>query len=227
MEENTQTVQEENVDSVLNSVSDQYLAKKKKNRKITFSIISIVVLLLSVAIIVMSCVKINTKPAFIKGATSYQVTINNSEKLLLDETNEEFDEFDKLFDETFSYNYLNALFAGKLGGYDICETTSNFYSDTKNNTGMSTTLKNQLGSNYVRVKFDEDKTIKYSNGKEYKSIYYSDYSITFNELYFNLNTSDEESEITFYIGAKGYLKGITKITIEANTYALYDFATNN
>lgn len=231
MEENT-IVQEENVDSVLNSVGDEYLAKKKRNRKIAFSIISFLTLALAVVIIVMSCVKVNLKPSFISDATSYRITINNTDKMLLDESSEEFDKFDNLFEESFSMNYLTALFSGKLGGYDINdddETTDYFYSDTTNNTGISTKLKSELGSNYVRVKFAEEKVVKYSNGETYKSKYNSANELKFSELYFNLTTSEDVETITFYIGTNGYLSGtrITKITVEANTYALYEFATQD
>lgn len=232
MEENTQAMAEEkNVDSVLNSVSDEYLSKKKRNRKITFSIISFIMLALSVVIIVMSCIKINIKPDFFGDVKSFSITTKSS-YIVLDESNEEFEEFNELFDESFSYNYLTALFAGKLGGYEINsddETKDYFYSDTTNNTGMSAELKSALGDNYVRVKFNEDKTVKYSNGKTYKSRYNTDATLVFNELYFNLNDTNEESELTFYLGTRGYLSGtrITKITVEANTYSLYEFATNN
>ena len=231
MEEAKVINQDENVDNVLNSVSDQYLAKRKRNRKITFSIISFIVLALATIIIVMSCVKVNIKPQFIDDATSYRVTINGSDKLLLEEGNEEFAEFDELFDETFSLNYLTALFSGKLGGYKINasdETKDYFYSDTKNNKGMSTSLKNALGDSYVRVKFGEEKEVTYSNGKTYMSKYNTNSKLVFDELYFNLSETNEEGSLTFYLGTRGYLSGtrITKITIEANTYALYEFANN-
>lgn len=231
MEENT-IVQENDVDSVLNSVGDEYLAKKKRNRKIIFSVISFLTLALATIIIVMSCIKVNLKPSFISDASSYRITINNSDKMLLDKSSEEFEEFNKIFEESFSMNYLSALFAGKLGGYEIKsddETTDYFYSNTTNNTGMSTTLKNALGSNYVRVKFAEDKVVKYSNGETYKSKYNSDNELVFNELFFNLSTSEEDEKITFYLGTTGYLSGtrITKITIKANTYALYEYATQD
>lgn len=220
-------------ENVLDSISDQYLAKKKRNRKIIFSLISFVVFALAIIIIVMSCVKVNIKPKFIDNAVRYEVTINSAEKLSLDKTSEEFDDFDKLFDEAFSYNYLTALFDGKLSGYTIKdenETNDNFYSDTKNNTGMSSALKSALGKNYVRVKFDEDKTVKYSNGKTYYTKYNTSLPLKFNELYFNINSSDETSKITFYLGTFGGAVNtvkITKITVEANAYSLYKFAAED
>lgn len=233
MEENTlEVVKEENVDEVLSSVNDEYIAKRKRNRKISFSIISFLVLALAVVIIVMSSVKVNLKPEFIDDAISYRITINNVDKLLLDQSSEEFDDFDKLFDETFSINYLTALFSGKLGGYEIKsedETTNYFYSDTKNNTGMSSSLKSSLGSNYVRVKFADEKQVKYSNGKVYKSQYNSNADLKFDELYFALSNSEQTETLTFYLGTRGYLSGtrITKITVQANTYSLYEFVTQD
>lgn len=234
MEENTiVTNQDENVNNVLNSVSDEYLAKKKKNRKITFSLISFFVLALATVIIVLSCVRVNLKPEFIDNAVRYEITTKgNSTTMVYESTDEGFKEFDKLFDEAFSLSYLTALFSGKLGGYELNasdETNEYYYSDTKNNTGMSTTLKNALGSNYVRVVFDEEKQVKYSNGDVYKSKYNSDYDLKFEELYFNLHDTTEDETLTFYLGTNGYSSGtrITKITVKANTYSLYKFAIND
>ena len=227
MEENL--VIEENKSDNIISIDDQYISKKKRKRKIIFSVISFLTFALATIIIVMSCVKVNLKPEFISDAMSYRITINNSDKILLDESNEEFEEFDKIFEDSFSINYLSALFTGKLGGYELTdenETSDIFYSSTTGLTGMSTTLKNALGSNYVRVKFDQDKVVKYSNGEVYKSKNNTEYQLTFNELYFKLSTSESEETTTFYLGTKGYLSGtrIFKITVKANTYSLYNYA---
>ena len=227
MEENL--VIEENKSDNIISIDDQYISKKKRKRKIIFSVISFLTFALATIIIVMSCVKVNLKPEFISDAMSYRITINNSDKILLDESNEEFEEFDKIFEDSFSINYLSALFTVKLGGYELTdenETSDIFYSSTTGLTGMSTTLKNALGSNYVRVKFDQDKVVKYSNGEVYKSKNNTEYQLTFNELYFKLSTSESEETTTFYLGTKGYLSGtrIFKITVKANTYSLYNYA---
>lgn len=222
-----------NENDSLKAISDVYLAKKKRNRKIAFSIISLLTLALATVIIVLSCVRVNFKPAFIDNAVRYEITLKeNSSTVVYEESEEKFKQFDKIFEETFSLNYLTALFSGKLGGYEINsdnETTENFYSNTQENIGMSSALKSALGDNYVKVKFAEEKEVQYSNGKAYKSKYNSSVSLVFDELYFNLNTTDAEDNLTFYMGTRGYLSGtkITKITIKANTYALYDYVLNS
>ena len=227
-----EVIQNENTDA-LKDISDAYIAKKKRNRKIAFSIISFVTLALATIIIVLSCVKVNTKPAFIKDVSRYEITVKENSSMIVYENGEDkFKEFDKLFNEAFSLNYLTALFTGKLGGYELNssnETTDNFYSDTQQNIGMSSILKNALGDNYVKVKFNEEKEVKYSNGKTYTSKYDSTVPLVFDELYFSLNSDNEDSTLTFYMGTRGYLQGvkITKITIKANTYSLYNYVVEN
>lgn len=228
MEETTQQAH----DDTLYSISDEYLAKKKRNRKIIFSVISFVALVLAVAIIVMSSVKVSFKPKFIEGAVRYEITLKeNSTAIVYESTDKGFKEFDQLFEETFSANYLTALFDGKLKGYEINskdETTDDFYSDNDNRIGMGPKLKTALGDNYVRVKFDKERKLTYSNGKTYKSSYDLGASLVFDELYFNINNKNEDSTLTFYLGTRGvYKTKITKISVEANTYSLYKYALEN
>ena len=69
------------------------------------------------------------------------------------------------------------------------------------------------------------------------NIFYPDssaYELRYNDVYFSINTEDKDSELTFYFGAYCYADEevkvkprITKITIRANTYALYDYIQNN
>lgn len=216
---------------LLEAVNVEYLSKKKRNRKIIFSIISFITLALATMIIVMSCIKVNLKPEFIKGASRYEITINSS-STTYEKGDKGFEKFDEQFNKAFSINYLTALFDGKLGGYDIKEddeTKEKFYSDTTNNIGMSTDLKNHLGKNYVRVIFDSPKVVTYSNGKEYKCKLNSDYNLKFTELYFPLTSNQEEETLTFYLGTNGYRSytTITKITVEANSYSLYKFVAED
>jgi len=231
MTEKTQTEKYEELD-LLDSVNIEYLSKKKRNRKIVFSAISFLVLALATIIIVMSCIKVNLKPSFIEGVTRYEITVNSSTPITYEKGDKGFKEFDNLFEETFSINYLTALFTGKLGGYEINsedETKDYFYSDTSNNKGMSSTLKNYIGKNYVRVVFDKEKTVRYSNGEAYKSQFNTNTNLVFTELYFALNTTQDDESLTFYLGTNGYLSGtrITKIKVEANTYSLYEYATQD
>ncbi len=215
------------VENLLNSVSDEYLAKRKKTRIISYSIILTIVLALAVTIITLSCIKVDLKPSFITDASSYRVTISNTEVMTIDESNDEFKEFNNIYLNSFNSHYLTALFTGRLGGYKIEETYDYFYSDTANSTGMSTALKNALGSDYVRAIFDESKQILNSDGSVYYSKVNTDTTLSFNEMYFSLSDSKSEHDLVFYFGVTGYYSRarILKITVRANTYDLYKFVT--
>ena len=162
MEENIATQEvntsNQNVDNLLQSVSDEYLAKKRKNRKIVYSIISGLILALAIVIITLSCITVNLKPSFTEGGAVFTITINGSNKMTFEDSDEQYQEFNKLYTEAFTSTYLTALFSGKLEKYTINETSDNFYSDTLNNTGMSSTLSSALGSNYVRCLDDPRRT---------------------------------------------------------------------
>ncbi len=231
MEENIiQEETNENVDNLLNSVSDEYLAKKKRTRIISYSIISAIVLVLAVIVIVMSCVKVDLKPQFLGRALSYRVTVSNREVLTLDENSDEYQEFNDEFARAFQSQYLTALFTGKLGGYKIEETNNNFYSSSTS-TSPSSSLTSEIGENYVRVMFDDTKQILNSDGSVYYTQINTNKTFTFNEMYFKLNIKDSGEETTLYLGGitqtengKDVVK-IVKINVRANTYKLYKMAT--
>ncbi len=228
MEENLMQEQNnENVENVLNSVSDAYLAKKKRNRIISFSIISAIIFALAISIIVMSCIKVDLRPQFMGRVSSYRVTIAGSNAMTLVEDTQEYDEFNKIYLDSFQTQYLSALLTGRLGGYTIQDTQYDFYAKNSQ-TAPSSELLKRLGDNYVRVSFAEDKQVLKSNGKIFKSSFNSDKSFSFNEMYFNLNTENNQTETMLYLGGK--LEGtdavrIIEINVRANTYDLYKFAT--
>ncbi len=228
MEENLlQQESNENVENVLNSVSDAYLAKKKRSRIISFSIISGIILALAIAIIVMSCIKVDLYPKFMGKVSSYQVNISGSTPMTLVENTDDYDEFNNIYLETFQTQYLTALFTGRLGGYTLQDTQYDFYAKNSQ-TVISDELRKRLGENYVKVSFAEDKQILNSNGSIFKSSFNTDKSFTFNEMYFSINTKNSQSDTTLYLGGK--LEGtdavrIIEINLRANTYDLYKFAT--
>lgn len=220
-------VEDENIEKVLESVSDEILAKKKRKRIITYSIISSIVFILATLIVVLSCVKIDLRPSFMGDALSYSITIDGKNYMTLDESSEEYDEFNQTYLKSFKTQYLTALFTGRLGGFTITETPSNFYASTSSKT-PSSTLKSELGKNYVRVLFSEEKQILNSNGKVYYSEYMSNKTFTFDEMYFNLSTENSSQDLTLYLGGKR--EGtesvrIIKINVRANTYNLYKMVT--
>ncbi len=226
MEENL-TQENENVDKVLNSVSDAYLAKKKRTRIISYSITSAIILILAVTIIVLSCIKIDLYPKFMGRVSSFRVTLSGYTSMTMVENTEEYDDFNKIYLESFQTQYMTAIFTGKVGGYSIQDTQYDFYAKNSK-TAPSSELLKKLGDNYVRVSFAEESKILKSNGKVFKSSFNSDKSFTFDEMYFNLNTKNSQSETTLFLGGK--LEGtdavrIVEINVRANTYDLYKFAT--
>ena len=221
---------DENVEQLLNSVSDAYLKKRKRTRIISYSIILFVVLALAVAIIVMSSIKIDLRPKFITEGANYQVYINKQmkENISADpSTKQKYDKFNSIFLNSFNTQYLTALFTGKLGGYKVEECTQEFfYSNQTSATGINSDLNNYLGDNYVKITYDQPINITNSNGKPCYTQFNSNYELKFEELYFNLNTLDAEQDLVFYLGGYGYVtKGnarIVKITVRANTFDLYN-----
>ncbi len=217
-------VEKNQVDELLNSVSDEYLAKKKRTKIISYSVIMGIVLALCVTIIVMSCIKVDLRPSFIDAPASYNVTIKGtSTSQFIDQTNEKYDQFNEIFDNSFKTQYLTALFTGRLGGYKIEETSQPFYKSFS--TVITDDLKSQLGENYVKVVYDSPRQIKKADGKLYYSQYNTDTTLTFTEFYFPLSSTDAENDLVFYLGATAKSTRVLKITVKANTYKLYKFLT--
>ncbi len=216
-------------EKILQSVSDEYLQKKKRKKNIIYTTILSVLLAIATIIIVMSSITVGLKPAFIGNPTSYTIYINGSEKKYIDETYEKYDEFYKIYSQSFNVSYLSALFTGKLGGYEIEETLDNFYSKANEKTGISSTLSSALGSNYVKLEFASERPVKKANGEVYTSKWNTNCQLVFDDVYFTINSTNQDNDLTFYFGTKGAGAGytITKISIRANTSALYEFATEN
>ena len=233
MEENVN--QNQNVDAVLSTVSDEYLRKKKRNKKITLSVILLFVLALSVVIITLSCVKTNLKPYFLSEPSNIEVYIGGTRQYSTAPTDENYEQFYDIYQKSFNSNFLTALFTGKLGSYEVYESDSleSFYSSSSSKTGMSDTLKEYLGDNYVHLQYGQDQQLYNADGSVYYSNRWSDrYNMQYKDVYFNITDTDADHELTFYFGA--YYKGdsgkddsphIISITIRANTFQLYDYVT--
>lgn len=222
------SVPENDVDKVLNSVSDEYLSKKKRKRQITYSSLLSIIFIIATIIIVMSSVRVDLKPQFIENPTSYSIYINKDPKVRIDETDEDYEEFYEKYQNSFNVSYLTALFTGKLGAYKIEETRDDFYLNESGKTGISTALSNALGENYVWLSYLNEQQMKSADGKVYYSVFNTnEYELKYEDVYFNISNKNEDAELTFYFGTTGAGLGytITKITVRANTYSLYEFAT--
>ncbi len=235
--ENVEEVKEapltEQDDELFQSVSDEYLNKKKRNRIISLSIISAVIFALAVVIITLACVRLDLKPYFLEEGSKYSVIINDSEvaTFISNSENEEYDEFYKHFQSSFYTSYLTAIFTGKLGSYTIERTNDTFYSSwnssTETGTGMSTTLDSALGSNYVHISYGVEQTLFNADGTPCKSQFNSSVDLKYVDVYFPISSENTDGDLTFYFGSYGYSQPrIAKITIRANTYAIYDYVVN-
>ena len=226
--ENENNVQESlsdtNVDNVLDSVSDEYLRKRKRTKTISYASILGVMLALAIVIIIMSVVRVDLRPAFISNPTYYSICTSNKDEIFIDENSEEYEEFYDAYKNSFNISYLTALFTGKLGAYTIEESLESFY---KKNT-KEIAFSSELGSDYVKLSYSFPQELKSPNGKPYYSDSNTNESLlTYEEVYFPIYNENSDKELTFYFGTTGagYGYTITRITVRANTHALYEFAT--
>lgn len=228
MEENVnleeKTEKQESVDEVIENINEKYKKKRNKRNITIFSIISGFVLALCLTVICLSSLKVDLKPKCIEKPTHISAVIDGSTKYIYPE-DENYSEFYNKYSNSFKTSYLTAIFTGSLGGYKIEETTDNFYNPSNSGTGMSSALKNQLGSKYIHLYYANPQTLKSSNGNDYYSKRdTSQYLLTFYDVYIPVNDKNQVNEMTFYIGTYGYSSPrITKITLKGNTSALYNY----
>ena len=184
MEEMVQT--KESVDMVLESVSDQIVAKRKKKRRIIYSAILSIVLALSALIITFSCVNYNLKPKFLNNVQGYYVNLAGGQKTYIDEDYKDYEDFIQEYESAFKTTYMTALFSGKINSYDIEETNLKFYSNSTSKTGIHSDWSKELGSNYIELIFNGQKKTFDSKRKTilFKNIRTRQTSIEFRTLLF-------------------------------------------
>ncbi len=229
------SIQNQTQISVLDSVSDEYLRKKKRNKKIAFSCISAVIFILAVVIIVLACIRIDLKPYFLSDPTT--VTIQTSEgtyEVTPDDAN--YDRYNEIYQNSFNSSVLTSLFTGNLGSYSIDYVErSKFYADDENKTGIAssssisegTFLAEYLTDNYVHLHYFVPQALMNADGSHYTTPFSTTRGeVFYNDVYFNISDSDGEQDLTFYFG--GYYgenrARIYTITIRANTFDLYQLA---
>ena len=221
-EEKVQT--NENVDDVLQSVSDKIIAKRKLKRTIISSVLLSVVVILASIVIALAGIKVDMQPNFIGKADAYSVYIGGVNKKYFDTDSKTYDAFHEELDKVFDTNYLTALFSGKLDCYTIEETKVQFYSD-ETRTNLSSSLKTELGSNYVRFVYNEEQKVTNKDGSQYYSTEYkaNTYALKFKDCYLKLDSTGEE-QLTFYLGTYDYSKPmITKVIVKTNSASLYEY----
>lgn len=221
-EEKVQT--NENVDDVLQSVSDKIIAKRKLKRTIISSVLLSVVVILASIVLALAGIKVDLQPNFIGKADAYSVYLSGVNKKYFDSDSESYDKFHQELDMAFETNVLNALFSGRLDCYTIEETRTAFYADDARTT-LSSAMRSELGSNYVRFVYNEEQQVTNKDGSQYYSTEYkaNTYALKFKDCYMQLS-SDENSQLTFFLGTYDYSKPtITKVVVKTSAAGLYEY----
>lgn len=217
------------------SIDDQYMAKMKKKRIITNSIILSLCLILAFVIILLACLRIDLKPRFDNNPEYVDITVDGKTDVIsFSKGDERYDEFMAIYNSALSTSILSSIFTGNVYGYDIeyvgtgaSDTSERFYESYSNGSGygISSALSSRLGSNYVHFRFTEDQSIYHSNGTVLDGRY-SDNAIFYKDVYFTISSDENSTEVTYYFGVMDYgnYPTMVKITVEAQSYSLYDYA---
>ena len=172
-------------------LGQEAVAKKKKTAKIVALAISSVVFVLALLIVIAACVPVNLRPNFIYNpdrVAIYNKTTEYAE--FASENQDKYNKFMDKFNSIFSASYLVSLFSGRLGDYDIEESTANLY--------LSDVKKELETGYYVEFKYDSPVIMIHSNGDPYKSIFYSNTNIYFTSVLFALSEEDGLTNVDFY-----------------------------
>lgn len=215
------------VDPTLDAISgpnidELYLQHRAKKKKMYYIIGIAVAFLLALVIVIMACVPLDLRPGFItkpNDVVVYSEDIPSGSTSMDDasEHQEGYNTFIGIYNNMFRISLLSALFTGHLGGYVIDETVQEFDTSTSN-------LQAMMGSNFVKLHFDNEMKFKFSNGKDYVSKFDESYKLTFQNVYFPFSKDNKVNDVTFYFETFGNRSRatITKITLRANTYLIYD-----
>lgn len=198
---------------------EAYLEKKVKTRKIVYGAILALCLALAIVVISLASINVDIRPKFVTGPSQVIVYSDSTQKTFYN-GEEEFQKFEKLYKNMFNVSTLSAIFSGQLGGYSIDETIDSFETTSG---AISSTVKDALGENYVKLFFNSEMTLKAPNGKDYKSVY-NDKTLSYQEVYFSINEENAVNSFTFFFKVTGNnLKKttISKITLRANTSKLF------
>lgn len=225
-------------DELYTKIQTQKLLKKKQNKKIATIIGMGFAFVLAVVIIILAALPVSLKPRCMAGEfvgiKFYPGTATPIAQA--PETEEEINKFMKIFDKSFNQTYISAIFNGSLFSYNIEETLDS----------PSTVINSELVQNntyYIGLSYAEEQVFTYQNGKAYSSKIYSSgnqlwsgkYSggkLYFNEVYFEVNNTNKIQETNVYVvvnypktddeNSNQLEQGIIKVTVKANTYAIYE-----
>ncbi len=227
-------------DELYAKIQTQKLLKKKQNKKIATIVGMGFAFVLAVVIIILAAVPVSLKPrCMVDGFESVALYPGNSNGVSYSEGEDEYNEFMKVYDKAFSQPYISAIFSGSLFSYSIEETLDP--PSTVIGAGGSLIQNNTY---YVRLRYAEEHVFTYQNGKVYSSkIYsrdneiwsgkYSGGKLYFTDVYFEVSQTSGVKQTNVYVivnypkdpngnGQNELEQGIIKVTVKANTYAIYD-----
>ena len=74
--------------------------------------------------------------------------------------------------------------------------------------------------------FKEDQTLYYADGSKVMGRFDKTRDIYYKDVYFTISSDENSSQVDFYFGVMDYgsYPTMIKISVEAQSYALYDFA---
>lgn len=221
------TKNKDNVNQILESVNDKLIAKKKLKRTIISSVILSIIVVLSAIVISLASIHVDLYPQFLRNADRYEINMSGYNYTRhIDEDSEIYQDYLNTINSQFSESILSAMFTGKLSGYTIEESNTSFYSDNSAKTGMTTSLSNLVGNNYIHLVFNQEQSVTDGKGNQYYSTNYKkdDFELKFKDCYLKLDS--ESSTTTFYVGTYdpdwGKAATITTIIVQASSSDLYD-----
>ena len=196
----------------------EQIAHKKKIRKLATCIVSLsLVLMISITVIVLACVRIDLKPSVI--TNPYSIYFNSDTSFKYYQGDEKYDDFFEEYDKAFNISYLSAIFSGRANGYEIVDM---------HDTDHKSLPDEVKEGDYVTFIYNDEITLTKPNNTTYYSIYNPNYSIDFTEVTFALSSEDKQEDMTMYLkynwnttGSGSGTNYYAQIKLKANTYNLY------
>ena len=200
-------------------VDETVALRQKKTTKIVALCLLSLVFVIVVLVVIAACINTNLKPNFIQDPDRIIVYNQNSTYGQFSKNasveDSRYDEFMNMFNESFSNNYLVALFSGSLGGYEIHKESER--------TKLSAIQEELQKGFYVQFVYTEPQTLKYSNGDIYNSIYASATPIEYTSLYFTLAEVDDFATLDIYVSYKANNDSyVVKVSQKANLFNIYE-----
>lgn len=214
-------------DEIYTKIQTEKLLKRKKTKRVATLVSLCVSFALAVCLIVLSVVPVSLKPKCLYDGFSTVTMYSGTSSFTFGENNrhDTYEEFLKLYDDSFAEPYISAIFSGSLFTYDIDE----LYSQNAD-TVIDSELR-QTSKRYFRLSYETDQTFTKQSGGAYISRVANstfDGILKFKTAYIVVNDEDGFQNTNVYIVANNYPtksgieSHVIKVTIRANTNKIYD-----